>query len=105
MEAARSGELVAVMVQVFEPPKNIRLIRVTGPARIEPHDPRRVQAIYERYLGDDLNQWPGFFRERLQDEAFRLWSVHAVSGKAEEFPDFGDRVFRWTKPGAFLDRR
>ena len=92
------------MVQVFEPPKTIRRIRVTGPAQIEKHDPGRVERIYQRYLGVDLDQWPAFFRERIHDETFRLWSVYASSGKAEDYPDFGDHVFRWNEPGAFLDR-
>lgn len=104
LEAARARHLVAVMVTVFDPPKNIRLLRATGPAQLERHDPKRVQTIYERYLGTRLDDWPTFFRERLEDETFRLWSVHAVSGKAEEFPDFEGSEFRWTEPSPFLDR-
>lgn len=104
VDGACAGKPVAVMVSVFEPPKRIGLIRATGPARIEPPDRERVRAVYERYLGADLALWPEFFRERLDDSSFVLWSVHAVSGKAETFPELVEGIeYSWREPQSSID--
>jgi hypothetical protein len=63
--AAERGFELAVIVDDFNPPLSIRQVRVRGHGGIEPHDPDVVRRIYERYLGLALDDWPQFFRERL----------------------------------------
>ncbi len=104
LRAARDSKDVAVMVQVFQPPDLVRLVRATGRANVEERDPTRIEAIYRRYLGDDVLVWPDFFRQRLHDQAFVVWSVLAERGVAVSFPQFQTEEFRWTDPGPFLDR-
>lgn len=105
LRAAQHANDVAVMVEVFEPPDLIRLVRATGPARIEKRDPARIEAIYKRYLGDDLSKWPEFFRQRVYDSQFILWSALAARGLAVSFPRFQADELRWSEPGQFLDRK
>src|ERR671934_2147814 len=59
--AAMSGTEVAIIVDDFSPPENIRQVRVRGYGRVEPHDPARVEEMYRRYLGDELGAWPDAF--------------------------------------------
>lgn len=56
--AVTSGAEVAIIVDDFSPPENIRQVRVRGHGRLEQHDPKRVEEMYRRYLGDDLAEWP-----------------------------------------------
>jgi Pyridoxamine 5'-phosphate oxidase len=76
--AAGRGAAVAVLVDQFAPPDAIRQVRVRGAARVEPHDPDRVEAIYRRYLG--AGAWPEFFRTRVHDTDWTLWTVTPDSG-------------------------
>ena len=102
--AARAGRDVAVMVETFEPPEQIQLLRATGPARIEPRDAARIEKVYRRYLGHDFDECPDVFRARLHDREFFLWTVLAQRGLVVTFPNFLPREFRWSEPGPFLDR-
>lgn len=94
--AAAEGRQVAVLVDDFSPPDSIRQVRVRGTGRIEPHDPQAVEAIYARYLGQDLASWPSFFVDRARDPEWVLWSVSTESGMAVDYPDFrGGEEMRW----------
>ncbi|WP_201023163.1 pyridoxamine 5'-phosphate oxidase family protein [Serinicoccus chungangensis] len=50
--AASQGREVAAMVATFDPPTDVRQVRVTGPAILHPHDPARARAIYCKYVSD-----------------------------------------------------
>jgi len=93
--AASRGCELAVLIDQFDPPDHIRQVRVRGPGRIEIHRPERVQKIYERYLGRDVNAWPDFFRARLNDNSWTLWSVSPECGVATLYPDFREESTRW----------
>lgn len=96
--AATNGSDVAVIVDDFSPPDKIRQVRVRGPGHIEPHDPEQVKRIYRRYLGPDLDLWPDFFRLRVDDSHFALWTVAPMSGLAVAFPNFDVNEARWNTP-------
>jgi len=55
---------------------------------------REVQ-IYERYLGRYVTGWPDFFRERVNDDTWTLWSMSPDSGTATMYPDFREQSTRW----------
>jgi Pyridoxamine 5'-phosphate oxidase len=93
--AAARGAQVAVLVDDFDPPDRIRQVRVRGPARVEAPDPARVATLYARYLGADADAWPPFFRTRVADPAWSLWSVPPDSGVATVNPGFRPRETRW----------
>lgn len=92
--AARAADL-AVLIDQFDPPDRIRQVRVRGPGRVETHHPERVQQIYERYLGRDVSTWPDFFRARVNDDSWILWSVSPRRGVATMYPDFREESTRW----------
>jgi hypothetical protein len=58
----------------------------------------RVEAIYRRYLGNDVEVWPRFFRDRLADPEWALWTVTPTSGLVAAFPKFEAREMRWQEP-------
>lgn len=95
LQPARNGSLIAVMVETFEPPDQIWLLRATGKARLEAHEPSRVEAIYRRYLGSEPQNWPAFFRDRLHDKVFELFTVLPERGAVVAFPQFHTRELRW----------
>ena len=96
--AAEAGATVAVLVDEFDPPRAIRQLRVRGTSRIEQHDPQRVDAIYRRYLGADPDSWPPFFRTRVQDVSWTLWTVRPETGVATTNPGFRPTELRWSQP-------
>ena len=91
----RRGAEVAVLVDQFCPPELIRQVRVRGPARLERHDPRVVERIYARYLGQDLSTWPSFFRDRCADSSWVLWTATPAAGMAVATPHFRGPEVRW----------
>jgi hypothetical protein len=93
--ALTSGAEAAVIVDDFSPPENIRQVRVRGRGGVERHDPKRVEQIYQRYLGIELAEWPDLFRARIQDTAWALWTVTPTSGLVAAYPNFEDRELRW----------
>lgn len=98
-QAAARGCQVAVIVDDFSPPGSIRQVRVRGQGRVDAHDPERVHQIYERYLGEELDSWPSFFRDRFSlTNGWTLWSVAAETGMAVTSPDFFETVYRWSVP-------
>jgi hypothetical protein len=96
--AVAHGSQVAVIIDDFSPPDRIRQVRVRGPGQFERHDPERVERIYERYLGRDVSDWPDFFRDRLTDTTWALWTVQPLSGSAVTSPDFKPSEQRWQHP-------
>ncbi len=96
--AVAHGSEVAVLVDDFTPPNSIRQVRVRGLGTIESHDPRLVERIYRRYLGTMVAEWPDFFRARLTDPTWALWSVTPSSGLAVTSPSFEPREVRWRHP-------
>ena len=98
--AAQHGSSVAVIVDDFDPPASIRQVRVRGRAQIERHDSSVVLRIYQRYLGADVEEWPPFFRSRVDlTDGWVLWSVHPDTGLAVTFPGFEERSYRWGRNG------
>jgi hypothetical protein len=51
--------------------------------------------MYRRYLGNDLAEWPGPFRDRPQDPAWALWTVTPTSGVVAAYPHFDEHKIRW----------
>jgi hypothetical protein len=97
--AAARGELVAVIVDQFEPPA-IRQIRATGRGEVRAeHDRARIRRIYARYFGDDVEHWHHFFRESVDDLAYSLWAVEPANGVAVIYDDYDRaREVRWSEP-------
>jgi Pyridoxamine 5'-phosphate oxidase len=99
-QAAMRGTPIAVIVDDFDPPRNIRQVRIRGRGQIEPHDPAVVRRIYERYLGSDDEEWPLLFRSLVyQSDDWVLWSVYPDTGLALIAPDFVEKAYRWTDIG------
>ncbi|MFL5791381.1 MAG: pyridoxamine 5'-phosphate oxidase family protein [Actinomycetota bacterium] len=98
--AVAHGSEVAVLVDDFTPPNSIRQVRIRGVGKVESHDPSRVERIYRRYLGNSLAEWPDFFRARLTDPTWALWSVTPSSGLAVTSPSFEPVEIRWQDPSA-----
>lgn len=94
MAAMREAE-VAVIVDDFRPLASIRQVRIRGAAQLEDHDVARIRRIYTRYLGEDEKFWPDFFRRRLSDNRWVLWSVWPDSGLCASTPDFRGEEHRW----------
>lgn len=94
--ACGRGAPVAVIVDDFHPPAAIRQVRIRGPGRLEAPDPAMVAAIYQRYLGQDQQSWPGFFRDRLAAAQWVLWSAWPDSGLAITSPGYLAEEVRWS---------
>jgi hypothetical protein len=94
-KAAGRGAQIAVLVDRFDPPQAIWQLRVRGPSRVEDHDPERVGAIYRRYLGPDADSWPAFFRTRVHDGSWSLWTTRPDSGVVTANPGFRATEYRW----------
>lgn len=95
--AAERGATVAVLVDQFDPPQAIRQLRIRGTSRIEQHDPHRVHAIFQRYLGTEPESWPPFFQARQHDTEWALWSVRPDTGVATTNPHFRPTEYRWSR--------
>ncbi len=92
LDAARLQRGVAVMVATFAPPDDVRQVRVTGPARLEPKDLPRIRRIYERYVPEWTEAWAA---HAASPDAL-LWSMAPERGMAVAYPDLGDTpAFRW----------
>lgn len=102
VRAAGRSELVAAMVETFDPTGRVIQVRLTGPAAVESADFDRVHQIYDRYLGrDDL--WTTEWREQARDPSYMLWTIEPASGAAVQYPklDNAGGVFRWSSFGEF----
>jgi hypothetical protein len=95
LRAAAEGREVAVMVATFNPPDDVRQVRVSGPARLEERDDARVRAIYDRYIDEWTPGWHG----QATSADYRLWSMRPERGMAVTYAGLADRpVFRWSGP-------
>lgn len=96
--AAARGDQIAVIVDDFSPPRSIRQVRIRGRGSVERHNQGMVRRIYERYLGEQEQSWPPFFRDRMGlTDGWTLWSVNPESGIAVTSPDFFEAVYRWNR--------
>ena len=59
LQAAAGCQEVAVMIATFDPPDDVRQVRMTGPARLEATDDGRVRRLYRRYVGSWTPGWEG----------------------------------------------
>lgn len=95
LRAAAGGHEVAVMIATFNPPGDVRQVRVSGPARLDDPDDRRIRAIYDRYI----DAWTSGWEEQAVSTNYRLWSMLPQRGMAVAYPDLDDSpVFRWSQP-------
>lgn len=95
LDAARDEREVAVMVATFDPPDDVRQVRMTGPARLEAKDVARVRRIYERYVPE----WTAAWAKHAASPNAGLWSMSPERGMAVTYPGLENGpVFRWSKP-------
>ncbi|MFK0250639.1 pyridoxamine 5'-phosphate oxidase family protein [Amycolatopsis azurea] len=95
LDAARENRQVAVMVATFDPPDDVRQVRITGPARLETKDVARVRRIYERYVPE----WSPDWADHAASPDALLWSMSPDRGMAVAYPGLENRpVFRWSNP-------
>jgi hypothetical protein len=100
--AAREGALVAVMVATFDPPGDVRQVRMTGPSRLEARDDERVRRIYRRYL----DGWTARWERQATSAGYRLWSMSPERGMAVAYPGLRDGpAFRWAGPSELFGAR
>ncbi|MDT7726732.1 MAG: hypothetical protein QOI21_3308 [Actinomycetota bacterium] len=99
LTAARAGHDVAVMVATFDPPADVRQVRMTGPARLESRDGARVRRIYERYVPEWTEAWTA----HAASTNFHLWSMSPKRGMAVAFPGLDDgSAVRWSTAAALF---
>jgi hypothetical protein len=100
VHAARAQAEVAVMVATFDPPTDVRQVRMTGPARLEEPDHARVHRLYGRYV----DAWTPRWERQATSPSYRLWSMSPDRGMAVTYPDLKDSpTYRWSKPSGLLD--
>jgi len=101
LRAAREREEVAVMVASFNPPADVRQVRMTGPARLEEQDYARVRRLYQRYV----DEWTPKWERQATSATYRLWSMSPDRGMAVAYPGLNDGLaFRWSEPSALFRR-
>lgn len=96
LTAAEHGREVAAMVSTFDPPRDVRQVRVTGPARLEPSAPTRVRSMYERYV----DVWSEAWEAQSSSDDLQLWSLAPGRGMAVQYPGLQNtEPVRWaTQP-------
>ncbi|MEV7548104.1 pyridoxamine 5'-phosphate oxidase family protein [Amycolatopsis sp. NPDC089917] len=95
LDAARENREVAVMVATFDPPGDVRQVRMTGPAGLETKDVARIRRIYERYIPE----WSPAWADHAASPDALLWSMSPDRGMAVAYPGLENRpVFRWSNP-------
>jgi hypothetical protein len=99
LRAARERAEVAVMVATFNPPSDVRQVRMTGPARLEERDDARVRRLYHRYVG----AWTPKWERQATAASYRLWSMSPDRGMAVTYPGLEDGpTFRWSEPSGLF---
>lgn len=84
---------VSAMVSTFDPPDDVRQVRVTGPGRRESRDLARVRAIYSRYIP----RWDEAWEQQAASPDYHLWSLLPQRGMAVAYPELkGAGEHRWT---------
>jgi hypothetical protein len=102
LRAAAGHREVAVMIATFDPPDDVRQVRMTGPARLEATDDGRVRRLYRRYVGAWTPGWEG----QATSPGYQLWSMSPERGMAVTYPGLNDRpTFRWSEPIKLSDLR
>jgi hypothetical protein len=69
-------------VATFDPPADVRQVRMTGPARLEEQDHTRVRRLYQRYVG----LWTPKWERQATSASYRLWSMSPDRGMAVTYP-------------------
>src|SRR4029453_11109888 len=78
----------------FQPPADVRQVRMTGPARLEERDHARVRRLYDRYVG----AWTPRWERQATADSYRLWSMSPDRGMAVASPGLEDGpTFRWSQ--------
>ena len=99
IRAAREGMEVAVMVATFNPPTDVRQVRMTGPARLEERDDARVRRLYRRYV----DGWTPKWERQATAASYHLWSMSPDRGMAVTYPGLEDGpTFRWSEPSGLF---
>lgn len=102
VRAARERAEVAVMVATFDPPADVRQVRMTGPARLEERDDARVRRLYGRYV----DVWTPEWERQATSAGYRLWSMSPDRGMAVTYPGLKDSpTFRWSEPSGLFHLR
>ena len=95
LRAAAGHRDVAVMIATFDPPDDVRQVRMTGPARLEARDDGRVRCLYGRYV----SIWTPTWQKQATSPDYQLWSVAPQRGMAVSYPGLkGGPAFRWLEP-------
>jgi Pyridoxamine 5'-phosphate oxidase len=93
--AASGHQDVAVMIATFDPPDDVRQVRMTGPARLEARDDGRVRRLYGRYV----STWASVWEKQATSPDYHLWSMSPQRGMAVAYPGLKDGpAFRWSEP-------
>jgi hypothetical protein len=99
VRAARELAEVAVMVATFDPPADVRQVRMTGPARLEERDDARVRRLYRRYV----DAWAPKWERQATAASYRLWSMSPDRGMAVAYPGLDDGpTYRWSAPSGLF---
>ncbi len=102
LRAAAGNREVAVMIATFDPPDDVRQVRMTGPARLEARDDGRVRCLYSRYV----STWTPTWETQAISPNCHLWSMSPQRGMAVAYPDLKDSpTFRWSEPSKLFDLR
>jgi len=102
LRAAAGNREVAVMVATFDPPDDVRQVRVTSPARLEARDDGRVRRLYRRYV----SAWTPKWEAQAISRDYQLWSMSPQRGMAVAYPDLKDSpTFRWSEAARLFDLR
>lgn len=102
LRAAREQQDVAVMVATFNPPADVRQVRMTGRAQLEERDNERVRRIYRRYV----DAWAAKWEEQASSPSYCLWSMSPGRGMAVSYPGLNDGpAFRWSEPSGLFSLR
>jgi len=102
LRAAREQQDVAVMVATFNPPADVRQVRMTGTAELGERDDERVRRIYRRYV----DAWTPNWEQQATSATYHLWSMSPDRGMAVSYPGLTDGpTFRWSEPSGLFSLR
>ena len=100
LRAAAANRDVAVMIATFDPPDDVRQVRMTGPARLEARDDGRVRRLYGRYV----STWTPTWEKQATSADYHLWSMSPQRGMAVAYPGLNDGpAFRLSDPWRLSD--
>jgi len=100
LRAAADNREVAVMIATFDPPDDVRQVRVTGPARLEARDDGRVRCLYSRYV----STWTPTWETQAISPNCHLWSMSPQRAMAVAYPELKNSpTFRWSEPARLFE--